>query len=94
MCGDDRIAIGVLRASLRHGLRVPGDLSIVGFDDAWLAEVTTPPLTTIRQSHARVGQAAAEAAIELVSTGIPQDRITRTIPVDLVVRGSSGPPAS
>jgi DNA-binding LacI/PurR family transcriptional regulator len=93
VCGDDRIAIGALRASLRHGLRVPGDLSIVGFDDAWLAEVTTPPLTTIRQSHARVGQAAAEAAIELVSAGIPIERITRTIPVDLVVRDSSGPPA-
>jgi DNA-binding LacI/PurR family transcriptional regulator len=93
VCGDDRIAIGALRASLRLGLRVPGDLSIVGFDDAWLAEVTTPPLTTIRQSHARVGQAAAEAAIELVSTGIPHERITRTIPVELVVRGSSGPPA-
>lgn len=92
VCGDDRIAIGALRAALRHGLAVPGDLSIVGFDDAWTAEVTTPPLTTIRQSHAIVGQAAAEAALELVATGIPAAKVTRRIPVELVVRGSSGPP--
>jgi LacI family transcriptional regulator len=92
ICGDDRIAIGALRAALRYGLRVPGDLSIVGFDDAWLAEVTTPPLTTIHQSHATVGQAAAEAAIELVSAGLPESTVTRVIPVELVIRGSSGPP--
>ena len=57
---NDIMAFGALRALMDSGLKVPGDISVMGFDDLELASVITPPLTTIRQPNYEIGQAAAQ----------------------------------
>ena len=66
LCFSDRFATGVLAAALDRGLAVPGDLSIVGFDDSPVASNSRPPLTTVRQDLAEKGHAAAEGLIAAV----------------------------
>jgi DNA-binding LacI/PurR family transcriptional regulator len=78
-------------------LKVPQDMSIVGFDDSRLASAVTPPLTTVRQDFVAKGRAAARAlvgAIEAVRAGaqVPLPAEEVVVPVDLVVRGSTGRP--
>lgn len=58
--GSDLMAFGIVRATIELGLRVPADISILGFDDIELATVVQPPLTTIRQPKYELGRAAAE----------------------------------
>ena len=65
-CYNDLVAIGLYRALAELGLRVPEDVSVVGFDDIPLAEYLTVPLTTIRMPTARMGQLAAEMLIKHV----------------------------
>ena len=61
MCSNDMTAIGVLHAMYRAGLRVPDDLSVIGFDDIHIAEVTIPPLTTVQMSRFDLARAAVTA---------------------------------
>ena len=77
----------MMRAVRRAGLSVPRDISIVGFDDIWLAEFTEPPLTTVRLSRLEL---AEKACCALVGTSAEQ----RVFPVEthLVVRESTAPP--
>lgn len=82
---SDLLAIGVMRAAHRLELRVPEDLSIVGFDDIPLAQDLTPPLTTVRQPLTEKGRLAA--AVLLGSTSAPVGPLTTA----LIVRGSTGP---
>lgn len=89
-CANDLIALGALAAARDLGRAVPGELSVVGFDDSFLASVVTPALTTVRQPLTRLGREAAEIAIELIE-GIRQDPVRRTLPVELVVRESTAP---
>jgi DNA-binding LacI/PurR family transcriptional regulator len=89
----DALAIGVLRQARRLGVRVPHDLSVVGHDDVAYAELTDPPLTTVRIDCAQVGQAAAESLLALLhhpGGGVPD----RTVETQLVVRESTAPPAA
>ena len=93
---SDVIAESVVQIARERGLRVPEDLSVVGFDDSPVARRTTPPLTTIRQDVEAKGRAAAAALtaqIALVSHGAempkPEDLL---LPVELVVRESTAPP--
>jgi LacI family transcriptional regulator len=51
VCSNDMTAIGLMREAYEHNLKIPEDLSVVGFDDIRLAEFTIPPLTTIRMSQ-------------------------------------------
>jgi LacI family transcriptional regulator, galactose operon repressor len=88
---SDLMALGAVRAASEAGLRVPDDLSVVGFDDIQLAPHVTPPLTTIRQDKAGLGAAAGTALIELI--GGARNAGVVTLPVDLVARGSSAAPA-
>jgi DNA-binding LacI/PurR family transcriptional regulator len=90
-CANDLIAAGAYAAARELGRRVPGDLSIVGFDDSFVAALVTPPLTTIRQPLARLGKEAAEVAIDLVD-GTRTAPTRRMLPVELVVRESTAPP--
>jgi LacI family transcriptional regulator len=87
--GSDELAAGVVRAAAEAGLRVPGDVSVVGFDDLPLARWTTPPLTTVHQDPLALGAAAAEA-LERCVAGEPSPPVT--VPVALVVRDSTAPP--
>lgn len=63
-CANDMVALGVLKRLLDIGVRVPQDLSLVGFDDSYFAAMLSPALTTVRQQPYRLGRTGAELAIE------------------------------
>ena len=60
------MALGAIRAAAERGLRVPDDLSVVGFDDMQLAAHVQPPLTTLRQDKEGLGAAAGEALLRQI----------------------------
>jgi len=90
---NDISAIGALRAIREAGLRVPEDISVVGFDDIREAAYQMPSLTTIHQPLRKMGEIAAETLLQQVQKG---KRLPRQILIEpeLVVRESTGPPAS
>lgn len=90
LCLSDRLAEGALVAAARLGLRVPGDVSVVGFDDG--ASAAPLGLTTIRQPHRRKGELAATALLDLLAGRRPDPVVL--LPTELVVRSSTGPPAA
>jgi LacI family transcriptional regulator len=87
---SDLMAAGAIRAVQERGLRVPHDVSIVGFDDIQLAGLMRPSLTTVRQDKTGLGVAAADALIRMLDQPETSPAI-RALPVELVVRGSTGP---
>jgi LacI family transcriptional regulator len=98
---NDLMAIGAMRAIRASGRSVPGDISVVGFDDVAIAAYTDPPLTTIAQAIGELGRWAVERLVERLSDdvamlngGEPASRLASgtVLPVRLVARGSSGPP--
>lgn len=92
LCGNDVLAVGAMQKARDLGLRVPGDVSITGFDDIDLAGVVDPKLTTVRVPHNRMGQAAAEMLIRLINKEQVERRIE--IPTEIIERGTLGPPHS
>jgi LacI family transcriptional regulator len=89
---NDLMAIGLLRAATEAGVRIPEDLSIVGFDDIFGSDFTSPPLTTIRTPLDLVGELAVHRALDLVDTGKEDGSASEPpIATELVVRGSTGP---
>ena len=88
VCGSDLMAFGVIRAVRQHGLSVPGDVSVVGFDDSPLIAFADPPLTTIRQPVESMGAAAVNVLLEEIS-GNPAQRGEFVFQPELVVRGST-----
>ena len=91
VCSNDWTAIGALNAIAAAGLRVPRDISLVGFDDIPLVSYTNPPLTTVRMSATDVGRVAFRALFGLIS-GERLEGDVYQIPTELVARGSSGRP--
>jgi DNA-binding LacI/PurR family transcriptional regulator len=89
VCGSDLMALGAIRAAHNLGLSVPGDLSVVGYDDSPLIAFTDPPLTTMRQSVQGMGEAAVRALVDEIS-GQPAPRAEYVFRTELVVRGSTG----
>lgn len=85
VCGSDVMALGVVRQARAMGLQVPADLSVVGYDDSPLMGFTDPPLTTIRQSVAAMGQAAASALVAEIH-GEPAPRRELVFAPELVLR--------
>ncbi len=85
----DMTAIGVIRAAAEAGLDVPGDLSVVGFDDIQLAEHVHPPLTTLAQDKTGLGVEAARLLLRQIEGADVADPVT--LPVELIVRGSTAP---
>ncbi len=83
----DILAAGLVTGFARLGLRVPGDLSVVGYDDIEIARRSSPPLTTVAQHTVLKGHTAAE----LVLDAIEQRHRSVVIPVELVERASTGP---
>jgi LacI family transcriptional regulator len=92
ICVNDLLALGVLRGLNRSGLRVPQDISVVGYDDVPFAAALSPPLTTIQQRPYRIGETAAHLMLDATGEG-PQDA-ERHVVFDprLVVRDSTAPP--
>ena len=85
-CARDRVALGVLLAATRLGLRVPQDVAVTGFDDIPLAASVSPALTTVQQDTKQAGQLLVERLLALIGR---QAVDGQTIPVKLVVRESS-----
>ncbi|HXT35253.1 MAG TPA: LacI family DNA-binding transcriptional regulator [Chloroflexota bacterium] len=89
LCYDDMTALGALRATRALGLRCPGDISVVGFDDIPIAAYLEPPLTTVRQPMHEMGVRAMRLLIELLHEEKPPRQVI--MPGELVARASSGP---
>ena len=89
-CYDDLTALGALAAARSAGVSVPGDLSVVGFDDLFVASYTTPPLTTIRQPMKDMGRRAAEILLALLRGEVAEKKVM--FQGALVVRESTAAP--
>lgn len=87
--GNDQMAYGARLTLYRHGLQVPDDISLVGFDNLLSSAYATPPLTTVRQHMYEAGVAAAEGILRLLADQKPN--LPRFAP-DLVIRASTAPP--
>ncbi|MFI6510524.1 LacI family DNA-binding transcriptional regulator [Streptosporangium sp. NPDC050855] len=89
---NDGLAMGIYQAAARTGMRVPGDVSVVGFDDLTPAQWVSPPLTTVRQPLRDMGMAGASMVVGLTNGESPvQNRLI--LSTELIVRGSSAAPA-
>ena len=91
--GSDQQAFGVYEAARQRGLRIPQDLSVVGFDDLPVARWVSPPLTTVRQPLAEMGRAAAQMLGEIIE-GLPMRSSRVELSTELIVRESTAAPGS
>ena len=89
-CFNDEMAMGVIEAARRRGIRVPGDLSVVGFDDIRFARHMDPPLTTIAQPMREIGEGTVRLLLDILN-GHTVEPVSITLPHRLVVRGSTAP---
>jgi len=89
ICGSDVLALGAIRAARRAGLTVPGDVSVVGYDDSAFMNCTDPPLTTVRQPIEAMGKAAVALLVSQIENVAvyPEELLFEP---ELVVRGSTG----
>lgn len=97
LCGNDAMALGFLRAAAERRRRVPGDVSVVGFDDTPEAMYYWPPLTTVRQDFGSLGMLALDTLMRLISCGTAGTEAGGALDVpplipDLIIRDSAAPP--
>lgn len=90
----DTLAIGAMKAAADHGLRVPRDLSVIGFDGIPIGEYVSPSLSTVRQPIAQMAEIAVAELLALVDDPGLRPEPLRRLPPTLVVRDSTAPPAS
>ncbi|MEV6344678.1 LacI family DNA-binding transcriptional regulator [Actinoplanes sp. NPDC051851] len=88
VCGSDLMALGAIRAARRRGLSVPGDVSVIGFDDSPLMAFTDPPLTTLRQPVTAMAVAAVRSLVDDIN-GHGSPRSEYLFRPELVVRNST-----
>jgi len=88
-CYNDMTALGALRLIRLHGLQVPQDISLVGFDDLFLASYVQPPLTTVRQPMHRMGMLAMESLLRVMAGETAGETIR--VSAELIVRESTAP---
>jgi LacI family transcriptional regulator len=88
---SDEIAVGVMEAARARGLRIPDDLSIVGFDDTQLARMSSPPLTTVRQPLTEMARVAVRTALRLMAGETIESHHVE-LATELVLRGSTAAP--
>jgi len=91
VCANDQMAIGMVRTLHAHGVKVPGDVAIVGFDDIFPASLTDPPLTTVHQPMRKIGERACDRLLERIADPTLRPRI-ELLPSELVLRSSCGCP--
>lgn len=89
ICGSDPLALGAIRAVRRAGLRVPQDVSVIGYDDSAFMNCTDPPLTTVRQPIEALGRAAVTLLVNQIE-GARVSAEELLFEPELVVRGSTG----
>ena len=90
-CMNDAFAIGAMEAIKEHGLHIPRDIAVIGFDDMPLARHTNPPLTTVKKHRYQLGQEAIRMLID-VSRGMDAQPLYKVLEPNLVVRESSVAP--
>jgi DNA-binding LacI/PurR family transcriptional regulator len=90
---NDQMALGLLRALHEHNRAVPTEVSVVGFDNTDEAAHFWPPLTTVRQCFAEVGQRAVDTLLAEITDGTPEPT-SISVPTTLVIRASTAPPNS
>lgn len=88
MAANDQAAAGVIQAAWELGIKCPGQLSVVGFDDVPLAHQITPPLTTIKQPIFEIAKKAMSVLVEKIIPGTSQE-ISIQIPTELIIRNST-----
>jgi LacI family repressor for deo operon, udp, cdd, tsx, nupC, and nupG len=91
ICGNDTLAIEFLRTILQHGVRVPDELSVVGFDGVPEGALYWPGLTTAKQPSQALGMAACSALMQIIDTPDAASPERVDLPAELIVRESSGP---
>ena len=89
---SDELAVGVLAAARQLGLRVPNDLSVVGWDDLPSARASGPALTTVSQSLHDQGRTCARLLISATRGELAPDDLVHLAPWQLITRDSTGPP--
>jgi LacI family transcriptional regulator len=92
VAGNDLMAAGAIRELVSRGISVPGDVSVIGFDDAPLAEMISPALTTMRQPLQDMAHAAVSLLLSRVTGGDGGSPVRKVLPTSLVVRDSTAPP--
>lgn len=90
---NDETAIGAMTCAYQHGLSVPRDLSIAGFDDSPLAMIAWPQLTTVRQPIEAMASAAAERILRSRAAGLAGEPPAMLLPFDVVIRGTTSEPS-
>lgn len=88
---NDMVGIGVLRAAAERGIRVPDDLSVIGFDDIQMSRYVYPALTTVGQSILRLGETAAEMLLRRIGCSGSTQPEQRVLPPSIVLRESTAP---
>ncbi len=90
VCGSDLMALGAIRAARARGLSVPGDISVIGYDDSPLIAFTDPPLTTLRQPVIAMSHAAVRALVDAIhGDALPNSEYV--FRPELIVRSSTSP---
>ncbi|MCU1571407.1 MAG: LacI family transcriptional regulator [Naasia sp.] len=92
MCANDYIALGILAEFARHGIRVPEDVTIIGFDDHSWAEAATVPMTTVRQPREVLGRRAVRLLLDEIDHGDAHVHAHELLEPTLIVRSSSAAP--
>lgn len=90
VCFNDDIAIGAIHELKKHNLKVPNDISVVGFDNIKVSAFIDPPMTTIDQPSAEMGRKAVEVVLQQIK-GEPLNRSRFILPFTMIERESSGP---
>jgi LacI family transcriptional regulator len=88
-CYNDEVAIGALRAILGAGLRVPGDIAVIGVDNIRYADLLRVPLSSIDQNSYQIGERAAQLALKLVESSEPAPPRQVVLPIKLMARDST-----
>jgi LacI family transcriptional regulator len=87
---NDSMAIGALGALREHGVAVPAEMAVAGFDDLLIARYLDPPLTTVRVLMSRLGARAAEMLLEAIASDGARERVQEVLATEMVVRASCG----
>jgi len=90
-CANDEMAMGCLHEIKLTGLKIPEDISIIGFDDIRYAEILDPPLTTIRQPAEKIGERVMYRLLLEVEEGRSRNGQVEVVPHELIIRESTGP---
>lgn len=89
VCSNDIMAVGVMRVLAERNIKVPGEMSVVGFDDIHLAEFANPPLTTVRMSREELARCAFNAIQQLMNSDAPITPLPVRVGTSLIVREST-----